>query len=129
MKTSIIIAFLALTGVCLAANAAPAANIAVYATEQAKGSISVGKNSVYTKSFEVTIIKLSADTIDLSNRCLRAYSLDGKEFNVDTVDEVLASGFLKEGKPVKGVAMFSSDSEAVLNATLVKISDNCEQSN
>ncbi|WP_145577049.1 DUF4354 family protein [Yersinia mollaretii] len=126
MKVSAIITSLTLAGFCFAANASTPSNIAVYATEQSQGSISIGDKIAYTKTFEVSIAKLSADTVDLSKFCLKAYSPDKKEFKLDTVDEVLTSGSLKEGKPVKGIAVFASENDAVLNAALVKISDDCK---
>ncbi len=47
--------------------------------------------------------------MDLSKLCLKAYSPDKKEYKLDTVDEVLTSDSLKEGKPVKGIAVFASE--------------------
>ncbi|EMJ5884538.1 DUF4354 family protein [Enterobacter cloacae] len=126
MKISAIVALLTLTGFCFAANASTPSNVAVYATEKSQGSISIGDKTAYTKTFEIVLTKLSADIIDLSNTCLKAYSRDNKEYKLDTVDEVLTSGSLKEGKPVKGIAMFASDNDDVLKAALVKISDDCK---
>ncbi len=126
MKVSSIIASLALAGFCFAANASTPGHVAVYATEQSQGSISIGDKTTYTKTFEVSIATLSSNTVDLSKLCLKSYSPDKKEFKLDTVDEVLTSGSLKEGKPVKGIAVFASDNDAVFNAALVKISDDCK---
>ncbi|MDR6367009.1 DUF4354 family protein [Enterobacter sp. SORGH_AS_0287] len=126
MKVSTVIVSLTLAGFCFAANASIPRNIAVYATEQSQGSISIADKTAYTKSFEVSIAKLSAENVDLSKLCLKAYSPDKKEFKLDTVDEVLTSGFLKEGKPVKGIAVFASENDEVLKAALVKISDDCK---
>ncbi|MFP2423389.1 DUF4354 family protein [Pseudescherichia vulneris] len=126
MKVSAIIASLTLTGFCFAANASLPGNIAVYATEQSQGSISIADKTAYTKTFEVSMANLSGNNIDLSKFCLKAYSPDKKEFKLDTVDEVLTSGSLKEGKPVKGIAVFASENEEVLKAALVKISNDCK---
>ncbi|HEI8723198.1 DUF4354 family protein [Serratia marcescens] len=126
MKISTIITSLTLAGFCFAANASTLSNVAVYATEQSRGSVSIGDKTVYTKTFEVSIAKLSADTVALSKLCLKAYSPDNKEFKLDTVDEILTSGFLKEGKLIKGSAVFASENDAVLKAALVKISDDCK---
>lgn len=126
MKTFTIITFLTLSGLCFTANASTPRNVAVYSTEQSQGSISIGNKTFYTKTFEVSIAKLSADPIDLSKLCLKAYSLGKKEFKLDTVDDTLTSGFLKEGKPVKGIAVFASDNNAVFKADVVKISNECK---
>ncbi|MBB1585172.1 DUF4354 family protein [Serratia sp. OS31] len=126
MNISAIIASLALAVFCFAANASTPDNVAVYATEKYQGSISIGDKTAYTKTFEVSIAKLSANTVVLSKLCLKAYSPDKKEFELDTVDEVLITGSLKEGKPVKGIAVFTSENDAVFKAALVKISDDCK---
>ena len=34
--------------------------------------------------------------------------------------------YIDEGKPVKGIAVFSSENDAVFKAALVKISDECK---
>ncbi|WP_163333674.1 DUF4354 family protein [Enterobacter bugandensis] len=125
MKISALMASLTLAGFCFAANASTPGNVVVYATEQSQGSVSSGDTISYTKTFQVSIVKLTADAVDLSKLCLKAYSPDMKEFIPDTVDEILTSGSLKEGKPVKGFAVFTSESDAVHKASLVKISDEC----
>ena len=125
MNFFVLLASLSLAGFCFAANASNPNNIAVYATEQSQGSISIGDKTAYAKTFEVSLAKLSGDNVDLSKLCLVAYSPDKKEYKLDTVDEVLTSGSLKEGKPVKGIAMFTSENDDVLKAALVKISHNC----
>ncbi len=101
-------------------NSSTPSNVAVYATEQSQGSISIGDKTAYTKTFEVSLAKLSADTVDLLKICLKAYSPDKKEYKLDTVDEVLTSGSLKEGKQVKGIAVFTSENDDVLKAALRK---------
>ncbi|WP_191939684.1 DUF4354 family protein (plasmid) [Pantoea agglomerans] len=126
MKVSTIIASLTLAGFCFAANASTPGNVVVFANEKSQGSISVGDKIAYTKTFEVSIGGISADNVDLSKFCLKAYSPDNKEFKLDTVDNILTSGYLKEGKHVKGIAVFASEDDAVLKATLVKISDKCK---
>lgn len=126
MKISTMAASLALAGFCFAANAAPPKNIAVYATEKSTGSISIGGKDAYTKTFDVALAKLPGDDIDLSTLCLKAYSPDNQAFKLDTVDEALTTGSLKEGKLVKGIAVFAADSAAVYSAALVKITDDCQ---
>jgi len=126
MKISTIAAFFALAGFCFAANAATPVNVAVYATEKSNGSMSVGGKNAYTKTFDIVVTNLSGKDIDLSKLCLKAYSPDNKEFTLDTVDEVLTKGTLKEGKSVKSFAVFASENDAVYKAALIKISGNCK---
>lgn len=75
MKISMIVATLALAGFSFAANASMPDNIVVYATVQSNGSMSVGNKLAYTKSFDVSVVKLFGDDVDLSKLCLKAYSL------------------------------------------------------
>jgi hypothetical protein len=116
---------LVLAGSGFAANASTVGDIAVYATEKSQGSISIGTKDAYTKTFEIALAKLSGNDIDLSKTCLKAYAKNNQEFKLDTVDEALVSGVLKKGDMVKGIAVFADNNDAVLNAALVKISDNC----
>lgn len=125
MKISIIAAALVLASSGFAANASTVGDIAVYATEKSQGSISIGTKDAYTKTFEIALAKLSGNDIDLSKTCLKAYAKNNQEFKLDTVDEALVSGVLKKGDMVKGIAVFADNNHAVLNAALVKISDNC----
>ncbi|MEX3137550.1 DUF4354 family protein [Serratia ureilytica] len=104
----------------------PTEDIAVYAKEINLGSISIGDNVAYTKSFEVVLVKLSGGVTDLSKLCLSAFTSDGMHFQLDTIDENLVIGKLKPGKIVKGNATFSSDNDNVLKANSVKINENCE---
>lgn len=111
-----------ISGFCFADNNHKAA---VYATEKNNGSISADGKNVYTKTFEVTLGNIYSNDIDLSKFCLKAYTSDNKEFTLDTVDEVLTTGILKQGESVKSFAMFSSSDEAILKASIVKITGNC----
>ncbi|WP_336819454.1 DUF4354 family protein [Cedecea sp. MMO-103] len=118
--------FFTLAGFCVAAQAVVPVNVAVYATEKSYGSMSVGGKNSYTKTFDIVVANLSGKDIDLSKLCLKAYSPDHKEFTVDTVDEVLTEGTLKDGKSVKSFAVFASENDAIFKAALIKISDNCK---
>ncbi|KKI41554.1 DUF4354 family protein [Hafnia alvei] len=125
MKILPVITSLALTCISITACASSPQSIAVYSTEKSKGSISIGNNAIYTKAFEVSLANLSSEKADLSKLCLLAYSPDFKVFKLDTVDENLTSGSLSQQKTVKGIAIFSSDSNAVYDAHLIKISNDC----
>lgn len=126
MKNLPFITSLALACISITTYANSLSNIAVYSTEKSTGSITIGNNAIYTKTFEVSLANLTSENVNLSNFCLKAYSPDLKVFKLDTVDESLTSGSLSRQKPVKGIAMFSSDSNAVYNAHLIKISNNCK---
>lgn len=126
MKHIIMAASVTMAFFCCAANAAVPDNVAVYSTEQSKGSVSIGGNDVYTKTFEVVVANLADKEIDLSKLCLKASSPDHQEFKLDTVDEKLTKGTVKQGQSVKGIALFSSDNAAVQQAALIKISDDCK---
>lgn len=115
----------ALLGVSSAAYARAYDNVAIYSTEKANGSASFGASSVYTKTFDIILSNLTDNEVDLSKVCLKAYAPGNKELRLDTIDEALVSGILKKGQPVKGVAIFSSQDDAISKATLVKLSDNC----
>ncbi|UDQ82408.1 DUF4354 family protein [Erwinia rhapontici] len=121
MKISSLTACLILVGSCFAVNAAMQDNVMVYASARSDGSMSAGAKSFYTKTFDVSITNMSNKTIDLSKYCLTAYSPDHQAFKLDTVDDMLTNGKLNEGKSVKGQAVFSSESEKVYHAAMIKI--------
>ncbi|MGK0599250.1 DUF4354 family protein [Yokenella regensburgei] len=126
MKLSTVVASAVLAGFSFAANASAIDNVAVYATEKANGSMFVAGKSAFTKTFDVTIANLSSEEVDLSRLCLKAYTADNKVFKLDTVDETLTEGKLKEGKPVKGIAVFASEKEDVMKAGLIKLTADCK---
>ncbi|AHK21492.1 hypothetical protein BF17_21125 [Yersinia similis] len=101
-------------------------SVTVYATQQNKGSISIGDKSYYTKDFKVFIANLSDNEIDLSSLCLAVHSPDGKTFKLDTVDETLIQGKLKPQAMVEGVAVFSAEDDSVYRAAIVKVTDKCK---
>lgn len=126
MKPFIMAALVAMAGSGFTANAAVPDNAAVYATEQSKGSLSIGGRDAYTKTFEVVVANLSDRAIDLSTLCLRAIAPDHQEFTPDTLDEKLTKSVVKKAQSVKGAAVFASDNAAVLQAALIKLTDDCE---
>lgn len=126
MKLFMMAASVFMVGICFTANASAPDNSAVYATEQSKGSVSIGGKDAYTKTFEVTVANVSDKDFDLSKLCLKAISPDHQEFKLDTVDKNLTEGMVKKGQHVKGAAVFSSDNAAVLQAALIKLTDDCE---
>ncbi|HBC0988751.1 TPA: DUF4354 family protein [Morganella morganii] len=126
MKISSTIVFLMLIAFGFTTNATIPVNVAVYATAESQGSISEGDKSIYTKSFNISLVPLSDDSsIDLSKHCLKAYSPDNKEFKLHIIEAVLTSGFLKD-EPIKGFAIYESDNTDVFNAAMVKITTNCK---
>jgi hypothetical protein len=125
MKKIIPIAFMGISNICLGSIGANLNEVVIYATEQSRGSISIGSESAYTKIFLVTIANLSGKDIDLSALCLLAYAPDGDKFDLDTIDKELITGRLESKAIIKGVAAFASQNEKVFSATLVKESQNC----
>lgn len=126
MKIFTIVASFFLASFSFVTNAAIPDNIAVLSTEKSSGSVSVGGKNLYTKTFEVSVVNLSSKDIELSEFCLLAYSLENKELKLDTVDEALAKGPIKEGGSVKGIVMFASESEDFNKTNIIKISDDCK---
>ncbi|ADW76670.1 conserved hypothetical protein; putative exported protein (plasmid) [Rahnella aceris] len=125
MKTHTLALSFLLTIPCYAALAATPENVLVLSTQKVTGSLSVGAETVYTKTFDVTVANLSGKDIDLSTMCLKAYSQEKYEFKLDTVGGVLARGIVKAGQSVKSTAVFAAQDDAVYQATLVKITDEC----
>ncbi|WP_010119785.1 DUF4354 family protein [Burkholderia oklahomensis] len=101
-------------------------SIAVYSTQNNQGSVSLGEKSFFTKDFKISIANISNKPIDLNKICLRAFSKDGKEFKLDTIDEKLAKGLLSPGKSVNGFAVFASDDASVSTAAVVKALSVCK---
>ena len=126
MKTVFIAIFLLFSAGCGAATAGNVSdNLLVYAQAKSKGSMWAGSKSAYTKTFNVSIVNLTNNDIDLAAYCLRAYGPDSKSFGVDTADESLLKGSLKKGKTVSGTVEFSSDTPAVYQAAMVKFFTDC----
>lgn len=127
MNISKVAALLVLSGACFAVNAAAVNDIAVFSTAKSNGSISADGKDAYTKAFDVSLTNLSASKdFDLSKLCLKAYSPDKKEFQLEMIDAGLSQGTLKKGDSVKGMAEFSSEDHSIYNAALIKISDECK---
>lgn len=97
-----------------------ACDVAVHATSLSEGSVSVFSSFYYTKKFDVSIVNLSENTIDLNLIHLRAYSPEGKSFKLHTVEESLFKGILKPMKIAKGFAVFSSEDDSVYLASMIK---------
>ncbi|BAE75781.1 hypothetical protein SGP2_0020 (plasmid) [Sodalis glossinidius str. 'morsitans'] len=58
--------------------------------------------------------------------CLKAYNGHGKSFKLDTIDDTLTTEKLAPKKTLKGIAVFSSNDESVYDASMVKLSDDCD---
>lgn len=125
MKTHTLALSFLLTVSGYAANAATPESVAVLSTQKATGSLSEGAKIAYTKTFDVTVANLSGKDIDLSTMCLKAYSPENHEFKLDTVGENLTRGILKTGQSVKSTAVFAAQDDAVYQAALIKITDEC----
>lgn len=126
MKVKSLLSVLAFSSISLIAHAAETDNLAVYSTQQDKGATSLGKQSFHTKSFDVTLANIGDKDADLSKLCLKAYNGHGKPFKLDTIDETLTTEKLAPKKTLKGIAVFASNDESVYDASLVKLSDDCD---
>ncbi|PKH22414.1 hypothetical protein CIG19_14035 [Enterobacterales bacterium CwR94] len=126
MKSSHVFIVLAMLASSFSVSAKAPADIAVFATEKSQGSMSIGDNSAYTRTFEVTLANLADKSIDLSKRCLKAYLHDKTELQLDTLDEKLMTNTLAAGTSIKGIAVFSSTNENIFSAAQVKISEHCQ---
>lgn len=131
MKISTVISAFILTGLSFTANAikiystSNPEDIMVYSSVKSDGSRTIGTQYTYIKTFNVALSNVSDDNIDLSKLCLKAYTIDNEEFNIDSADDVLSNGILASGKKVKGIAVFSSDNPNILKSALVTISKQC----
>lgn len=97
----------------------------VYSSVKSDGSRTIGSQYTYIKTFNVALSNVSDDNIDLSELCLKAYTIDNEEFSIDSADDALTQGILVSGKQVKGIAVFSSDNPDILKSALVTISKHC----
>lgn len=116
-------------GVLLAANvyaASPYDTVMVRASQGERSAISVGDKSFYVKSFNVEVLNVGPQPVDLSKVCFKAYDKGGKEFKVDTIDEVLTTGTLKAQGHIKSFIEFASENDGVFDAQIVKLSSKCD---
>lgn len=116
-------------GVLLAANvyaASPYDTVMVRASQGERSAISVGEQSFYVKSFNVEVLNVGPQVVDLAKVCFRAYDKEGKEFKVDTIDEALTTGSLKAQGHIKSFIEFASEDDAVFNAQIVKLTTQCD---
>lgn len=125
MNASRTLVFTILLGI--ASSVAAEDNIAVYATEKAKGTVSMGEKNTYTRTYDVSVANLTSNDIDLSKFCLKAIASGShQEFKLDTLDETLVRGTLKMSNVASGIAVFASESDAIYQPVLVKISTHCQ---
>ncbi|HCR3333856.1 TPA: DUF4354 family protein [Morganella morganii] len=131
MKISTVISAFILIGLSFTANAIKTystsnpEDIMVYSSVKSDGSRTIGSQYTYIKTFNVALSNVSDDNIDLSELCLKAYTIDNEEFSIDSADDALTQGILVSGKQVKGIAVFSSDNPDILKSALVTISKHC----
>ena len=72
------------------------------------------------------LINIGPKPVDLSKVCFKAYDDKGKEFKVDTIDEVFTTGILKAQGHIKSFIEFASEDDAVYNAQMVKLATDCD---
>ncbi|KMT52941.1 DUF4354 family protein [Pseudomonas fildesensis] len=126
MNFSSIIASITLSCITFTAHAKSLDHVIVVSTQKSAGTMSVGEKSAYTQSFEISLGNLKGRELDLAGYCLKAYGAEGKEYKLNTVDEVLTVGKLKVGAPVQGMAVFSSVDPGVHKPLMIKLSGVCK---
>ncbi|EFA5471459.1 TPA: DUF4354 family protein [Escherichia coli] len=107
------------------AHATSVDNIAVYAVEKSRGSVSVADQNIYTKSFNVILKNLSEKDISLSDYCIKGVSPDGKEFIMSPVKDDILKNTLQAHKTVQGIFSLHGDNISVQKTALLKLSDDC----
>lgn len=107
------------------AHATSVDNIAVYAVEKSRGSVSVADQNIYTKSFNVILKNLSEKDISLSDYCIKGVSPDGREFIMSPVKDDILKNTLQAHKTVQGIFSLHGDNISVQKTALLKLSDDC----
>ena len=126
MKRNIICASL-LSVFCTAVHAnEPVDALVLYSTEKDKGVIWTEKQSSYFKEFEAVLINTGKKSVDLSKVCYKLYDASGNAYKLDTVDGKITAGSLAPGESVEGFYQFTSASEDVYKASLVKVLSDCK---
>lgn len=127
MKTMSIATIFLLLQLSIQAHAAPAKDIIVYATEKSHGSISSDIKSVYTITFEITLVNISGHSIDLSAYCLKSYTPTpyNNGYKIISVDDTLSSGLLKNEGSAIGITVLSYDTSEYHHPPILTLSDKC----
>lgn len=104
----------------------PLVQLAVYSVEKSVGSISLSGYAAYTKEFDVTVINLSENNINMSKFCLKAASSEKLEYTLDSVSDSLKNGVILPGMKLNGTATFLSKSEDIHKASsIVTLASEC----
>ena len=101
--------------------------VSIIATPRSESATSLGGETFFSQTFDVTLTNVGEKEIDLTTLCLAARDSSGKEFHLDTIQNTLTSGTLKPGTNIKGFAGFAGPDESVYKARAVVISGNCAQ--
>ncbi|MFD1260274.1 DUF4354 family protein [Entomomonas asaccharolytica] len=106
--------------------ASPYDTVMVRSSQGELSAVSVANKAFYVKSFNVELINIGPKPVDLSKVCFKAYDDKGKEFKVDTIDEVFTTGILKAQGHIKSFIEFASEDDAVYNTQIVKLATDCD---
>lgn len=107
------------------AHATPVDNIAVYAVEKSRGSVSVAEQNIYTKSFNIILKNLSERGIPLFDYCVKGISPDGREFIMSPVKDDILKKTLQAHKTVQGIFSLYGNDISIQKTALVRLSDDC----
>ncbi|WAC46449.1 DUF4354 family protein [Pseudomonas sp. SL4(2022)] len=122
---------IALSAVVLSAHAErpePTPSLFLMSTYKNQGSIWANGNGVYFKAFDASLLNTGKEDVDLSKLCFQAYDAKGNAYGIDTIDESLSEGILKEWQSVRGFYQFTGEM-GVLDASMVKASYGCPLTN
>ncbi|AZD78493.1 DUF4354 family protein [Pseudomonas chlororaphis] len=126
MKRNIVYASM-LCVFCTAVHAnEPVEALILYSTEKGQGAIWAEKQSAYFKEFDAVLINAGKKSVDLSKVCYKLYDASGNSYKLDTVDGKITAGSLDPGESVEGFYQFTSASEDVYTANLVKVLGDCK---
>lgn len=99
--------------------------ISVTAEPQKVSVTTIGKNIYFSKEFNVLVINLGKETVNLSDGCFVGYDRSNRAYFVDIIDNKLTSTELEKQKSVQGMIVFSSDNEQVQSIQYVKFEAQC----
>lgn len=97
----------------------------IKATTSSQGTVLVGGQPKYEKTFNVTVLSKAKEPIELTGfvGCYKAFDDKGKEFDELDVQAELLGTLGKNAK--EGEVSFISDDNSVYNAKFVKWSSQC----
>ncbi|EIY5162707.1 DUF4354 family protein [Klebsiella variicola] len=125
IKHNTLLILVVLPFIALTAHATSVENIAVYAVEKSRGTVSIAEQHIYTKSFNVILKNLSDKDITLSNYCIKGISPDGREFIMNSIKDNILKNILPAHKISQGLFSLHGNNISVQKVALIKLSNDC----